>query len=305
MSEVKYYVVTEEDAGQRLDNFLLKYLKGVPKSYIYRIIRRGEVRINKHRVKPLDKLQLNDSIRIPPTRTSETPTPQFVGDKLKAKLSTCILFEDNRLIVLNKPVGMAVHGGSGVSLGVIEALRLMRPEAKFLELVHRIDKDTSGCLLVAKKRSVLKDLHAQLIERKIKKIYWALVTPHWTVNEIRKIDVSLEKYTLSNGERMVKVSPQGKPSITLVRCIKNYKHASLVEAEPLTGRTHQIRVHLGYVGHPIVGDEKYRGQPVLGCCPVRMYLHAREIHFNLGDEAFHFKADDLMFEQAILQLSQE
>jgi 23S rRNA pseudouridine955/2504/2580 synthase len=248
--------VTEDQLGQRLDNFLMVRLKGVPKSAIYRMIRKGEVRVNKGRIKPEYKLQVGDVVRIPPAHTKPVRDNVFVGDSLKMQLEAAILYEDDGLIVINKPSGLAVHGGSGVSLGVIEALRLMRPKQRFLELVHRLDRDTSGCLMVAKKRSVLKKLHEDLRDGRMGKTYLALLWGRWNGLEHR-IEAPLRKFHLPSGERVVRVSADGKPSLTLFRQLELYGNATLVEAKPITGRTHQIRVHAQFAGHAIAGDDKY------------------------------------------------
>lgn len=272
--------VDAEYAGQRIDNFLVTRLKGVPKSVIYRCLRKGEVRVNKGRIKPEYRVQAGDTIRIPPLRR---PDPEAaageikVGDRIKELLQSCILFEDEGLIVLNKPAGMAVHGGSGVSWGVIEALRAMRPDAKHLELVHRLDKETSGCLMVAKKRSRLKKLHEQLQNGQIRKTYLTLVDGRWK-GKFHRIEAPLQKFGEQGGERFVKVSSEGKPSCTEFQLVRHYPHATLMEASPLTGRTHQIRVHALFAGHPVVGDEKYASKDSLKHFKTlgagRMFLHA-------------------------------
>lgn len=255
--KVALVTVTEDQLGQRIDNFLLGRLKGVPKSAVYRMIRKGEVRVNKGRTKPEYKLQVGDVVRVPPARTKDVAANQpFVGDALKARLEEAILYEDEGLIVVNKPSGIAVHGGSGVSLGVIEALRQIRPQQKFLELVHRLDRDTSGCLMVAKKRSVLKKLHDDLRQGEMQKTYIALLHGRWNGLEHR-VEAPLRKFTLPSGERIVRVAVDGKPSLTLFRQLELFDNATLVEAKPVTGRTHQIRVHAQSVGHAIAGDDKY------------------------------------------------
>jgi len=281
--KVQLVDIGPENAGQRLDNFLLSKLKGVPKSAIYRMIRKGEVRVNKGRTKPEYKLEGGDSVRIPPARTAVREQPAFIGDQLKSSLEASILYEDGGLIVLNKPSGLAVHGGSGISLGVIEALRVMRPQAKFLELVHRLDRDTSGVLLVAKKRSVLRQLHDDLREGRVEKTYLALLYGRWNGRQ-HKVEAPLKKFELASGERVVRVSPEGKPSLTQFRQIRLFENATLVEAKPVTGRTHQIRVHAQFAGHPIAGDDKYitREQDALfrDAGLKRLFLHAHKIEFN-------------------------
>ncbi|MEE2732724.1 MAG: 23S rRNA pseudouridine(955/2504/2580) synthase RluC [Pseudomonadota bacterium] len=275
---VAMVTVTEDQHGQRLDNFLVSRLKGVPKSAIYRMIRKGEVRVNKGRTKPEYKLSQGDLVRVPPARTKPvTEAAPFVGDSLKSQLEAAILYEDDGLIVINKPSGLAVHGGSGVSLGVIEALRQMRPAQRFLELVHRLDRDTSGCLMVAKKRSVLKKLHDDLRQGNMQKTYLALLWGRWNGLEHR-IEAPLRKFQLASGERIVRVSADGKPSLTLFRQLELYSNATLVEAKPVTGRTHQIRVHAQFAGHPIAGDDKYLHREQAGYFEEkglkRLFLHA-------------------------------
>ncbi|MBL7480207.1 RluA family pseudouridine synthase [Legionella bononiensis] len=294
MSEVSYKEIGNEEEGQRLDNYLIRILKGVPKSHIYRIIRGGEVRINKKRSQASSRLHAGDIVRIPPIRTSDSKEV-FVGDALAKRLNECIIFEDPCLLVINKPAGIAVHGGSGLSLGVIEALRKTRPDLPYLELVHRLDKDTSGCLLLAKKRSTLRSIQALLEAREIQKTYWALLTHPWEGNKKITVNAALEKNTLKSGERMVLVKEDGKASETDFKLLENYKQACWVEASPKTGRTHQIRVHSAYLGHVIVGDEKYGSLAgeVEGIDNQhnRLYLHARAIQFTLNGTKQLFQAN--------------
>ncbi|MGV6989736.1 23S rRNA pseudouridine(955/2504/2580) synthase RluC [Testudinibacter sp. P80/BLE/0925] len=282
---VRLQNINADQAGQRIDNYLLSQLKGVPKSLIYRIIRKGEVRVNKGRVKAEYKLQANDIVRIPPVKTSSKEQAP-ISNKLQqvAQLEQQILFEDEVLLVLNKPSGLAVHGGSGLSFGVIEALRSLRPEARFLELVHRLDRDTSGILLVAKKRSALRNLHEQLRNKTIQKEYLALVRGQWQ-SHCKAINAPLNKNELASGERIVRVSEQGKPSETRFSVEERYgEQATLIKAMPITGRTHQIRVHTQYAGHPIALDSKYGDQDfdqkmqALGLN--RLFLHAYAIRFE-------------------------
>ena len=254
---VQFLTISYDEAGQRIDNYLLNKLKGVPKSLIYRIVRKGEVRINKGRIKPEYKLQAGDILRIPPVRISEKEQPQ-ISNKLNKvnQLENQIIFEDDYLLAINKPSGIAVHGGSGLIFGVIEALRALRPEARFLELVHRLDRDTSGILLIAKKRSVLRHLHEQLRIKTIQKGYLALVRGQWQ-SHCKVVQAPLLKNELSGGERIVRVSEQGKPAETRFSIEERYIAATLIKASPITGRTHQIRVHTQYAGHPIALDDKY------------------------------------------------
>jgi len=305
MSDVRYTEITAEEEGQRLDNYLIRVLKGVPKSHIYRLIRGGEVRVNKKRAKVSSRLCQGDRIRIPPVRESQEKEV-YVGEQLTQRLHECIIYEDNQLLVLNKPAGIAVHGGSGLSLGVIEALRKIRTDLPYLELVHRLDKETSGCLLLAKKRSVLRAIQALLESREVNKTYWALLAHPWEGKKSLTVDVALEKNTLKSGERIVVIKDEGKSSQTLFKLLERYKQACWVEASPKTGRTHQIRVHSAYLGHPIVGDQKYGGDvPIEGldAKKQRLYLHARAIQFNLGGKNHLFQADlDERFSQALKQL---
>lgn len=280
--KVQFITIEADLEGQRIDNFLRTLLKGVPKSLIYRILRKGEVRVNKKRAKPEYKLQNEDIIRIPPIRVSEkNDAPSTKLDKV-ASLESNIIFEDDVIIVVNKPSGMAVHGGSGLSFGVIEALRALRPQAKFLELVHRLDRDTSGCLLIAKKRSALKHLHEQLRDKSVDKRYQALVIGQWPENRF-KVKAPLKKNTLQSGERMVRVDSEGKPSETRYRILQKFEKATLVEASPITGRTHQIRVHCLHGGHAILGDNKYcedaYNEEFKAFGLNRLFLHAYQLSF--------------------------
>ena len=266
--------VGEESAAQRIDNFLLRRLKGVPKSHVYRVLRSGEVRVNSGRVRPEYRLQAGDRIRVPPIRIAPRPPParpsQFP-----------IVFEDAALLVIDKPAGVAVHGGSGVSYGVIESLRAARPQAKLLELAHRLDRDTSGLLIVAKKRSALVELHRLMREAAVEKVYVAVVKG--AVKKPLEIREPLHKYVSATGERRVSVGAGGRQAVTRVKPLKANDHYSVLEVRLLTGRTHQIRVHLAHAGHPILGDDKYGDFPLnravakLGVR--RLFLHARRLGF--------------------------
>lgn len=285
--KVRFVEITEDEAGQRLDNYLLRVLKGAPKSLIYRIIRKGEVRINKGRCKPERKLQGGDVVRIPPVKLEAGKEPQKAGQKLMDLLSESIVYESAALLIVNKPSGLAVHGGSGVQLGLIEALRQMYGEKMYLELVHRIDRDTSGCIMVAKKRPMLRYLHGLFrSEGGVNKTYLALVKGHWSKRKAA-VDAPLQRYELQNGERMVRVDSDGKPSKTLFSVVERYEGATLVKAKPITGRTHQIRVHGLHAGHPLVGDEKYgdddfnREMKKYGIN--RLFLHAFQLSLTLKD----------------------
>lgn len=279
---VRMLHVETEDAGQRIDNYLMRHLKGAPRSLIYRILRRGEVRVNKGRIKPEYRIQAGDQVRIPPVRTA-APTPSNVGEGAGDRLEQRILHEDERLLVIDKPPGMAVHGGSGLSYGVIEALRAARPDAHFLELVHRLDRETSGCLLIAKKRSELRMLHDLLREGRVRKRYLALVRGRWTMGD-KRIDAPLLKNQLRSGERIVTADPAGKAADSRFRPLDIFQEASLVEVDLGTGRTHQIRVHGAHVGYPLAGDEKYgdelfnRRMREFGL--KRLFLHAHSIGFR-------------------------
>lgn len=243
--------VGEESAGQRIDNFLLRLAKGVPKSHVYRILRSGEVRVNKGRIGADYRLCEGDTVRVPPIRVAETVAPAAVPPREFA-----VVYEDEALIVLDKPSGVAVHGGSGVSFGVIEQLRRARPQAKLLELAHRLDRETSGLLLVAKKRAALTRLHDMFREGRISKRYLALVKGRWQ-NPQQHVRLALAKYLTAEGERRVSVSAEGKEAHSIVRLVARWQNFSLVEVELKTGRTHQIRVHLAHLGFPLAGDDKY------------------------------------------------
>lgn len=253
---VQIIQIPAEFAGQRVDNFLFTRLKGVPKSRVYRMLRSGEVRINGGRVRAQSRLQDGDMLRVPPVRVAEREEAPMPTALLHQRLDDRIVFEDDAMLVLNKPTGMPVHGGSGVSFGVIEGLRHLRPDARFLELVHRLDRDTSGLLLVAKKRSALRVLHELFRDDRVEKCYMALLAGAWGQKKLL-VDAPLEKNVAQGGERMVRVSRHGKPAQTHFRRLELFADATLVEAKPVTGRTHQIRVHAAHLGHPITGDERY------------------------------------------------
>ncbi|NVK21719.1 MAG: 23S rRNA pseudouridine(955/2504/2580) synthase RluC [Kangiellaceae bacterium] len=287
--QVTFVEVQAEEAGQRIDNFLLKKLKGVPKSRIYKMLRKGEVRVNKGRVKAEYKIEAGDLVRIPPVRTSQKESEVPTGLNKVQALEDCIIYEDERLIVLNKPSGMAVHGGSGMSYGVIEALRALRPQAPYLELVHRLDRDTSGCLLIAKKRSALRFLHQQLQKKTMTKRYWALVNGNWPA-KLKHVDAPLAKNQVKSGERLVRVTDNGKASLTSFRVIEAFSNQTLMSAEPITGRTHQIRVHAQFAGHGLVGDDKYGDDAVneqfkQQGLSNRLFLHAYSLKFKVQPEA--------------------
>jgi len=281
-SSVTQAVVGEEEEGQRLDNYLLKICKGVPKSHVYRIVRSGEIRVNSRRADVSYRLQTGDVLRIPPIRVAQRNDEIVAGAEIKADLP--VLYEDDALLVIDKPSGIAVHGGSGVSFGVIEALRRQRPEARFLELAHRLDRETSGILLVGKKRSSLVALHDMFREggasgagRGADKRYLVLIKGRW-MDPIRNVKLPLLKYLLQSGERRVRVSDEGKASCTVFRLLGRWENFSLLEAELRSGRTHQIRVHCASLGFPIAGDDKYGdfslNKELLKDGLKRMFLHA-------------------------------
>ncbi len=281
--QVQFLEITEDNEGQRLDNFLISQLKGVPKSRIYRLVRKGEVRVNKGRKEIKYRLNNGDRVRIPPIRTAVAEPDGYLPSNLKETLERNILFEDDGLIVLNKPYGYAVHGGTGVQSGIIEAMRLLRPDARFLELVHRLDRDTSGCLIIAKKRSVLRFLHDLFRGDGIDKTYLAVLDGNWQRKKLW-VDVPLKKNVNQGGERKVLVHPQGKAAQSLFIRKISRKHLTLVAIRPKTGRTHQIRVHAAWLGHPIVGDERYGEKQSNKLYRdkgfKRMFLHAEQLSFK-------------------------
>lgn len=283
---VNWLEVGEEHAGQRIDNYLIRWLKGVPKSHIYRILRSGEVRVNKGRIGPDYRVRDGDRVRVPPIRTAATaPRADSTAVTPNAGSALPVLYEDAALLIIDKPSGVAVHGGSGVSQGAIERLRQARPQAKFLELVHRLDRDTSGVLMLAKKRSALLALHEQLRAGQVQKIYLVLVRGHWREAK-RSVKAPLQKHVMAHGERRVTVHEAGQAAHTIFRLRQSWPEhdppLSLLEAELKTGRTHQIRVHLAHLNFPIIGDDKY-GDFVLNKKVIRnqilrrMFLHAAKI----------------------------
>lgn len=284
---VNWLIVGVDAEGQRVDNFLLKTLKGVPKSHVYRILRSGEVRVNRRRVGPDTRLVPGDRLRVPPIRAA-APAPRRPVQRGAIDLAVPpALYEDDAIVVLDKPAGLAVHGGSGVSHGLIERLRLARPEARFLELVHRLDRETSGVLIVAKKRSALVGLHQQLREGVVDKRYLALVRGTWRQTE-RTVVVPLTKFMTGAGERRVRVEREGRAARTVFRLQRQWTSArpplALLEAELETGRTHQIRVHLAHIGHPLAGDDKYGdfawNRELARVGLKRMFLHAHRMRFR-------------------------
>ena len=287
-SRVRLVEIDAEGAGQRIDNYLLSQLKGVPRSLVYRLLRAGQVRVNKGRSKPHYKLQAGDQVRIPPVSQSEraeSPEPRMRDLEM---LAGQILYEDSSILVINKPSGMAVHGGSGISYGIIEAFRTLRPKEKFLELVHRLDRETSGCLILARKRSALVRLHEMLRREsgdRMDKTYLALVKNTWTGPK-QRVNEPLLRNVLKSGERFVRVDETGKPATSVFVARKNYPQANagLVEIRLLTGRTHQARVHSAYIDHPIAGDAKYGdrqfNQSMREAGLKRLFLHASRLRFR-------------------------
>jgi 23S rRNA pseudouridine955/2504/2580 synthase len=291
--EVSYLEVNGNDEGQRLDNYLFKSLKGVPKSHVYRIIRSGQVRVNKKRAKPSTRLAIGDCIRLPPLQRAPTKQVKY-NDRIFNKIKQNIVYDDDDFLVLNKPSGIAVHGGSGIALGVIESIRQAFGDKHYYELAHRLDRETSGCLILAKKRSALRAIHRLMEQKQIDKTYLALLAKPWQGPKSLMVDKALRKNTLQSGERMVVIDNEGKPSTTQFKLIKNFKDSCLVEALAITGRTHQIRVHAASIGHPIIGDRKYGSTRFntkykeIGCD--RLFLHAKSIRFCLNDKNYVFNA---------------
>jgi len=291
---VSYVEATEGDDGQRLDNFLLRTLGAVPRSLVYRILRTGEVRVNGRRAKPAYRLVAGDKVRLPPLqgagRKEDSEAPKAPSKSLRDFVAAAVIHEDRDLIVVSKPAGVAVHGGSGVSFGVIEALRAVHPELKELELVHRLDRETSGCLLVAKRRAVLRDLHAQLRERQVQKRYLALVAGRWPFG-VKTIDLPLKTNLKQGGERVVRVHSEGQQAVTTFKPLEQFgKIATLLDIDLGTGRTHQIRVHAAHAGYPVAGDEKYgdreKDAKLKEYGLARMFLHAASLTFRRGEQSF-------------------
>lgn len=276
-TSVQFITIRAEQAGQRIDNFLITLEKGVPKSRIYRALRKGEVRVNKGRIKQTYKLRVGDEVRVPPLRVSDKSETVHVSDSLAALLTEQILFEDDYLLALNKPEGLAVHAGTQIQTGVIEALKKIRPDAVFLELVHRLDRDTSGCLLIAKRRDALLHLQNQMRGSDIDKRYLTLTYGQWPENNTI-VDKPLQKNSVIGGENMVVVDPAGKIAKTQFMVSQTFRQCQLMEVKLFTGRTHQIRVHAASSGHPVAGDSKY-GQREFNkylkqAGLARMFLHA-------------------------------
>jgi 23S rRNA pseudouridine955/2504/2580 synthase len=291
---VSYVDVAPDQAGQRVDNFLMARLRGLPRTRVYRLLRRGEVRVNGGRIGPEHRLQAGDRVRLPPVDLPPPRPAAQAPDFRLRQLESAILFENERLLVLDKPAGLACHGGSGVDFGVIEALRQLRPQQPFFELVHRLDRDTSGCLLIAKRRSTLRALHEQLRGGVIEKRYLALLVGTLSGRR-QRVDAALDRYE-RGGERLVRVSDAGKPAVTVFHVRERFANATLAEAELLSGRTHQIRVHAQHLGHPLAGDPKY-GDPTADAALRelglrRLFLHASRLVIGPLDDDTprHFEA---------------
>jgi len=281
---VQYLTVPPTADGQRLDNFLFSRLKGVPRSRIYRLIRKGEIRVNKKRCRPEQRLLSTDQIRVAPIRTATREAPPTISDSLRQTLQAAILYQDEHLLVINKPAGLAVHAGTGVHLGLIEALRQLWPDQDFLELVHRLDRETSGCLLVARSPYALHQLQTALKKRQVDKHYHALVQGNWP-ETLLEVNAPLQRDELRGGERVVVVSREGKPALTRFRVLQRLRDATLIEAMPVSGRTHQIRVHCRHAGHSILGDDKYLDTADNRFPGIRhLCLHAAAIRFDFTDE---------------------
>jgi 23S rRNA pseudouridine955/2504/2580 synthase len=284
---VQYVEAGEGDDGQRLDNFLVRVLKGVPRTHVYRLLRKGEVRVNSKRAKPDQRVAAGDRIRLPPVRRPEAAPEGSVrppSPSLQKLVTGAIVYEDDDLLVLNKPAGVAVHGGSGMAHGVIEVLRAARPDARELDLVHRLDRETSGCLIVAKRRAALRDLHTQLREGQAEKRYLALVCGKWNLGQ-KRIELPLATGERRGGERHVAVRTHGQMAVSTFRPVQFFGNvASLLEVEIGTGKTHQIRVHAAYAGHPVAGDDKYGdrecNEALKNYGLSRMFLHAASIGVN-------------------------
>lgn len=285
-SQVQWIEVGPEDAGQRLDNFLMRHLRKAPRALIYRIVRKGEVRINKKRAKVSDRIHAGDVVRIPPVKLAPSAAEKQLDAQAIGRFESIVLYEDAAILVVDKPSGLPVHGGSGLSWGLIELVRAARPEAKRLELVHRLDRDTSGVILLAKKAQVLKALHAQVRENRMKKVYQALVAGFWQAKQ-RKIDLPLKKNILSAKERVVCVDATGKPSVSYFQRLRGCDAASWMQLRLKTGRTHQIRVHAQAAGHPLLGDDKYgdraANKRAKQCGLNRLALHAWQLGFEHPD----------------------
>jgi 23S rRNA pseudouridine955/2504/2580 synthase len=282
-----YRTIDDNEAGQRLDNYLVREVKGVPRTRLYKALRKGEVRVNKGRVRADYRLVVGDRVRIPPLHQPEPSAAAIIPGGQLGQIARQIVYEDDNLLVINKPSGLAVHGGSGLSFGLIECLRQMRTDSRYLELVHRLDRDTSGLILIAKRAATLRELHRQLREKHIDKRYLALVAGKWP-KAVRVVDAPLEKNVLQSGERMVRVSGEGKRAVTEFNIVERLQGATLIEARPITGRTHQIRVHAQHAGFPLLGDDKYNDERSINFAREiglkRLFLHAASLQFSLPED---------------------
>lgn len=302
-SQVQFLEISSNSEGQRLDNFLLRELKGLPKSRIYRLIRKGEIRLNRKRCKPDSRLSPGDQVRLPPLRLSAPAKLPVPGAGLSSLLLESVLHEDEDILIINKPAGLPVHGGSGVPLGLIEALRQLQPQWRELALAHRLDRDTSGCMVIAKKPTALREINQQLKLKTIKKTYLALVHGFWP-DSLVEVEQPLMKNHLQSGERMVRVEQDGKPSLTRYQVVEHFGTvATAVQAMPVTGRTHQIRVHCQWAGHAIAGDPKYTDTSQRRSLPeiTRLCLHASRLEFPidslLAGRAFEAPLSDYLEQQ--------
>lgn len=287
-SSVQLIEINEDQDGQRLDNFLMRVLGSVPKSMIYRIIRKGEVRVNKGRIKPRHRLKTGDFVRVPPVRLEMESSSKNLPDALLAEIRQSVLFENDDCLIIDKPSGLAVHGGSGLRFGLLDVIRAIRPENNYMELVHRLDRETSGCLMLAKNRQTLIFMHEQFKQKQITKKYLAGVEGNWQAGK-KTVSAPLIKNAMQGGERMVEVNPQGKEAISHFRLIQHYNRLSLVEVDLQTGRTHQIRVHAAHEGHPVAGDRKYGDKIYNGWAREqglkRLFLHAYWLEFYLPGQS--------------------
>ncbi len=290
---MRLLTVDERGDGQRLDNFVLRECPGVPKTRLYKAIRKGEIRVNKGRCRPDQRLALGDIVRLPPLSVAEKRSA-VAPQGWQERLANAVILEDEQILVINKPSGLAVHGGSGLSHGMIETLRAMRPDCRFLELVHRLDRETSGLIVVAKKPAALREMHALLRDKQgMDKRYQALVSGRWP-RYLSRVEAPLERIERQSGERVVRVSKAGRPSLTEFSVLKTWSRCSLMEAAPITGRTHQIRVHAAHVDHPILGDAKYAGPQAEEIAQAlglrRLFLHAVQLRFRLQGRLYDLSA---------------
>lgn len=295
---VRYLSIDADSSGQRLDNFLMRELRGVPRTRLYRALRKGEIRVNKGRVKADYRLVSGDRVRLPPLRVPAPSDPPRIPRRWSTLLAQRVVHEDGDLLVIDKPSGLAVHGGSGLSFGLIECLRQMRPDDRYLELVHRLDRDTSGLILIARRPAILRELHSQLRRDQMDKRYLALVAGSWP-RSLRVVEAPLARNVLQSGERMVRVAKEGKPAVTEFSVVERLRGATLLEAKPVTGRTHQIRVHARHAGFPLCGDDKYSDESTAALCRQvglqRLFLHASRLRFALpgtGRLELHSDLDD-------------